>query len=100
MEALRPQKQGCRMKWRQVDDWHWERECGRYTVCRSLSFAKSKDGHWVYLAWQRAAKKGDVATCLSPQARDSLTAAIADCSAHLRASRARLDSHTTAANAA
>lgn len=86
------------MKWCQIDDWHWERECTRYTVCRSLSFAKSKDGHWVYLAWHRPAKD-EVAVLLSPQARDSLNAAISDCSAHIRASRARLNSHT-AANAA
>lgn len=72
------------MKWVQRDNWHWERECGRYTVSRSLSFAKFQHGHWVYLAWVRSARNSEPATCLSPQARDSLEAAIADCAPHVR----------------
>lgn len=78
------------MKWRKVDDLYWERECGRYTVQRSLAFDRLASGHWVYLAWFRPAQAVDeqydaLAVCLSPQRRDSFEEAVADCAPHIRA---------------
>lgn len=81
------------MKWTQRDDWHWERECGRYTVSRSLTFAdpRARHGKWVYLAWAKSSRSGEPAECLSPKARDSLQAAIEDCAPHLRQRKAQLN---------
>lgn len=69
------------MRWKQTDDYHWRRECGRYFICRSLCYVRSPLGAWVFLAWFRCA---DTATCISEQARDSFDAAVADCTAHIQ----------------
>lgn len=68
------------MKWIRKDDWHWERECTRYTVSRSPSFAERADGHWVYLAWFRSP---DGAQSISPEGRNSFEQAVSDCKAHM-----------------
>lgn len=71
------------MKWRRADDWHWARECGRYTVTQSLAFDRNPQGHWVYLAWHKP-ETGEPGECISPERRHSLEDAVADCSHHIR----------------
>lgn len=74
------------MKWLQVNDYHWRRECGRYYVERALVFATNPLGSWIHLAWFKCHKDAD-AECISPNGRDSLQAAIGDCSWHLKQSQ-------------
>ena len=46
------------MKWAQVDPYHWESACLRYTVSRALMFDKDPNGAWVYSAWKRSPTDG------------------------------------------
>lgn len=72
------------MKWtKSADELYWWRECGRYFVCRSLSFDLNPGGHWVYLAWFKPARDA-AAQLLSPERRDSLEDAVKDCAPHLK----------------
>lgn len=75
------------MRWEQIDQYHWRRECGRYFIERTLSlaFPDAPDGRWVYLAhFKRDPRDREcVAECISPKHRLSRQGAMGDCSAHL-----------------
>jgi hypothetical protein len=73
------------VKWiKSHDEIYWRRECGRYYVCRSLSFDENPGGKWVHLAWFKPAP--DVAALLiSAERRGTFKEAASDCIAHIRA---------------
>lgn len=78
------------MKWEQRSDWHWARLCGRYTVSRSLSYAKPAHPHgcWLWDAWFKP-HAGAVAQQLNTDPLDDKEAAIAVCTAHVKQNSSR-----------
>lgn len=69
------------MKWRQVDAYHWERECQRYTVDVVRVCGAER-----WTAWRRTEKRDGMPTNLG--CFDSREAAIGACSADLAKQRA------------
>ena len=75
------------MRWMQVDDWHWRRECGRYHVSRALSLSKNPNGSWMWDAWLKPDPKA-IAQQLNERPLETRQAAIAVCTDHLKQQRA------------
>lgn len=62
--------------WHRRDDWHWRRECGRFQICRSLSFDFHKNGSWIYHAWHLAPFAGEQSKPINDQPLHSFDAAV------------------------